>query len=114
MVKKRKIFGGEELMKFFSSFIYINPSNKDLKAFYKYFIMSIKDNWYWNHFVYTTYKDMQILLRDLLDPNMKWNVTFDYPWEAGCEVLHFETDKNCIEFSGVDYNDVKDFFKTKK
>lgn len=57
---------------------------------------------------------MQIIFRDLLDTNMKWNVTFDYPLEAGCEVLQFENNKNCIEFSGVDYEEVKDFFKSRK
>ena len=114
MANKRKIFGGEELMKFFSSIICANASNKDLKAHYKYFIMFIEHYWYCNPFVYTTYKDGAMLYKDLLDTNMKWNVIFDYPWEAGCEVLQFENGNNCIEFSGVDYKEVKDFFKSRK
>ena len=105
MVNEKQIFGGKELLKFFC---------KDAVEGDKEFCRFIVD--YENKGIYTgistSYEDGGILYQDLLNPGIKWNVTFDYSFEDNSEVLQFENGEQYVEFDNVDYNDVKDFFET--
>ena len=105
MVNEKQIFGGKELMKFFC---------KDAVEGDKEYCRFIVD--YQNKGIYdgsyTSYEDGDALYNDLINPNLKWDVTFDYSFEDDCEVLQFENGNNFVEFDNVDYNEVKYFFKT--
>lgn len=101
MVSERQIFGGEELMNFFC---------KDAVEGNKEYCRFIVD--YENKRIYigisTSYEDGDVLYNDLLNLNIKWNVTF----EADDEVLQFENREQYVEFDNVNYNDVKGFLET--
>ena len=108
MTNERQINGGNELMNFFCK-------DEDKKEYCKFIVDDENKCIYTG--IYTSYEDEDELYNDLMNPNIKWNVItfeFDYSPESNCEVLCFENDENYIEFIGVDYNDVKDFFKVKK
>ena len=46
--------------------------------------------------ILTSYEDEDELYNDLLNPNIKWNVTFDDSYGSNCEVLQFENGENYI------------------
>lgn len=102
MVSERQIFGGEKLMNFFC---------KDAVEGNKEYCRFIVD--YENKCIYigisTSYEDGDVLYNDLLNLNIKWNVTF----EADNEVLQFKNREQYVEFDNVNYNDVKGFLETK-
>lgn len=110
MVDERGIFGGKELMNFFCKDAV--EGNIDNKEFCRFIVDYEKKGIYSGY--YTSYEDGDALYNDLLNPDIKWDVTFDYSFEADGEVLQFENGNNYVEFDNVDYNDVKDFFETNK
>jgi len=110
MVNEREIFGGEELLKFFCKDAIEN--NIDSKEFCRFIVEYVNKGIYTGS--YTSYEDGNILYQDLLNPDIKWNVTFDYSFEAVGEVLQFENGKQYVEFDGENYDDVKDFFEANK
>ena len=110
MVDEREIFGGKELMDFFCKDAV--EGNIDRKEFCS-FIVDYENKCIYTGY-YTSYEDGDALYNDLLNPNVKWDVTFDYSFEDDCEVLQFENGNNYIELDNVAYNDVKYFFETNK
>lgn len=110
MVDEKEIFGGKELMNFFCKDAV--EGNIDSKEFCRFIVEYENKGIYTGS--YTSYEDGDALYNDLLNPNVKWDVTFDYSFEDDCEVLQFENGNNYVEFDNVDYNDVKDFFETNK
>ena len=107
MVNEREIFGGEELMKFFCKDAIKN--NIDCKEFCRFIVEYEFKRIYTG--IYTSYEDGDALYNDLLNPNIKWNVTWDYSFEADGEVLQFENGEQYVEFNSENYDDVKDFFE---
>ena len=103
MVDEREIFGGKELMNFFCKDAV--EGNIDNKEFCRFIVEYVNKGIYTGN--YTSYEDGDILYQDLLNPDIKWNVTFDYSFEDDCE-----NGNNYAEFENVDYNDVKYFFET--
>ena len=101
--KEREIFGGDaELIKFFCK-----DSGEDSdKEFCRYIVDYDKKYCIYNG-IYTSYEDGDVLYNDLLNPNIKWSVTF----EANCEALWFENGENYVVFDNENYDDIKDFFK---
>lgn len=57
-----------------------------------------------------------MLYKDLCNPNIKWNITFDCSFRAYSEILRFENENNHIEFEGIDYDydKIKNFFEANK
>jgi hypothetical protein len=110
MVDEREIFGGKELMDFFCKDAV--EGNIDNKEFCRFIVDYENKDIYTES--YTSYEDGDALYNDLINPNVKWDVTFDYSFEDDCEVLQFENGNNYVEFDNVDYNEVKDFFEANK
>lgn len=110
MVNERQINGGNELMNFFcKDAIKGSIDNKE----YCRFIVDYENKGIYTG-IYTSYEDGDVLYNDLLNSNIKWNVTWDYSFEADTEVLEFENGEQYVEFDEFEYDEVKDFFKTKK
>lgn len=107
MVNERQINGGNELMNFFCK-----DAVEDNKEYCK-FIVDYENKGIYTG-IYTSYEDGDLLYNDLMNPNIKWNVTWDYSFEADTEVLEFENGEQYVEFDKLEYNDVKDFFKVNK
>ena len=101
MEYKREIFGGKELMDFFCK------DSVESDKEYCRFVVEFENKGIYNGSD-TSYEDGDILYRDLLNPNMKWKVTFD----KRSELLLFENGENYVEFDGVDYDFTKDFFES--
>lgn len=108
MVDEREIFGGKELMDFFCKDAV--EGNIDNKEFCRFIVDYENKGIYTGS--YTSYEDGDVLYNDLLNLNIKWNVTFDYSFEDDCEILQFENGNNYVEFDNVVYDDVKYFFET--
>ena len=108
MVDEREIFGGKELMDFFCKDAV--EGNIDRKEFCR-FIVDYENKCIYTGY-YTSHEDGDALYNDLLNPNVKWDVTFDYSFEDDCEVLQFENGENYVEFDNVVYDEVKYFFET--
>ena len=108
MVDETEIFGGEELLKFFCK-----DAGEGDKEFCR-FIVDYDKKYCIYTGISTSYEDGDVLYNDLLNPNIKWNVTFDYSFEADGEVLQFENGEQYVEFDNENYNDVKDFFEANK
>lgn len=104
MVNERQIFGGKELIDFFCK-----DAVEGNKEYCRFIVDYESKNIYTG--TYTSYEDGDVLYNDLLNPNIKWNVTFEYSFGSGYEVLQFVNGEQYIEFDEVDYNDVKNFFK---
>lgn len=100
MTNERQINGGNELMNFFCKHGF-----GDGKGYCEFIVED--DRIYCGAF--TSYNDGEILYHDLLNPNIKWNVTFD----KFNKLLRFENGNNYVYFVMV-YYDVKDFFEVNK
>lgn len=107
MVRKRQIHGGKELIDFFCKDA--DEGNKE----YCKFIIDYENKGIYTG-TYTSYEDGDSLYNDLLNPNIKWDVTFNYSIGSCCEILLFENTENWIEIDVIDYNGVKNFFKANK
>lgn len=103
MIYKREIFGGKELIDFFCK-----VSVESDKEYCRY-VVNFENKSLYNG-SYTSYEDGDILYDDLLNPNIKWNVTFD----KHSKLLLFKNGDKYVEFDGVDYDYAKDFFEAKE
>lgn len=106
--------GGKVLMKFFTGY-YDNPTMEYVADdIAKKFCGDVVDNNTYKypgsrrtkHDANTTYKDADVLFKDLIDSSKEWDVTYD----QDDQILTFTCGKNTVELDDVEFNDIDTFF----
>lgn len=93
---RKSMKGGKELLDFFTC------GDEDPKGYCKDIV---DDNGDYNNTT-TTYKDANVLYKDLMDPAKKWIVSYN----ERNETLTFKCGRNNVKLGDIEYDDVEDMF----